>query len=75
MLDADTKRDIEDLKRQLGLIQDEENKILKDLEVLRAKKNEINEKLKELSNDEKYQQDMLAMVYQQRHGGSSSKKE
>ncbi|WP_028234233.1 hypothetical protein [Pseudobutyrivibrio sp. MD2005] len=72
MIDADTRRDIEGLKIQLKSFEDEEARILKDLETLRAKKNEVKEKLKELSNDDKYQQDMLTMVYNQRHGTSTS---
>ena len=68
MLDADTRRDIEDLKRQLKVYEDEELQLLKDLETCRARTLEINSKLKSLSDDNKYQQDMLAKVYQQRHG-------
>ena len=75
MIDADTKRDIEDLKRQLKVFEDEEAQLLKELEVCRARKKDIKDKLKILSNDEKYQQDMLTMVYQQRHGKPSSNKE
>lgn len=68
MLDADTRRDIEDLKRQLKIYEDEELQLLKELETCRARKLEITTKLKTLSNDNKYQEDMLAKVYQQRHG-------
>jgi predicted nuclease with TOPRIM domain len=68
MLDADTKRDIEDLKRQLKSFEDEEAQLLKELETLRARKGEVKDKLKVLSNDSQYQQDMLNKVYQQRHG-------
>ncbi len=71
MLDAETKRDIEDLKRELKAFEDEEATLLKELETLRARKNVVKDKLKALSNDDKYQQDMLNMVYQQRHGASS----
>ena len=70
MLDADTKRDIEDLKIQLNRYEDEEAQLMKELETLRARKNEVKDKLKVLSNDDKYQQDMLTMVYQQRHGAA-----
>ena len=73
MIDADTKRDIEDLKRQLKRYEDDEAHLLRELETLRARKNEVKDKLKKLSNDEGYQQDMLTMVYQQRHGGAASK--
>ena len=68
MLDADTKRDIEELKRDLKFFEDEEAQLLKELEVCRARKAEVREKLKKLSDDDKYQQDMLEMVYKQRHG-------
>ncbi|GEM_PF-846490 len=75
MIDADTKRDIEDLKRQLKTLEDEEAQLLRELETCRARKTEIKDKLKVLSNDDKYQEDMLAMVYQQRHGNKSKKKD
>lgn len=75
MIDAETKRDIEDLKRQLKIYEDEEAQLLKELEVCRARKTEVKDKLKVLSNDDKYQQDMLNMVYQQRHGKPASKPE
>ncbi|MBE5910499.1 hypothetical protein [Pseudobutyrivibrio sp.] len=75
MIDADTKRDIEDLKRQLKTFEDEEAQLLKELETCRARKTEIKDKLKVLSNDDKYQQDMLAMVYQQRHGAGKKPSE
>ena len=68
MLDADTRRDIEDLKRNLKIYEDEEAQLLKELETCRARKAEVKEKLRKLSNDDKYQQDMLEMVYKQRHG-------
>jgi prefoldin subunit 5 len=68
MLDADTRRDIEELKRQLKYFEDQEASLLNELETVRARKMEVKDKLKVLSDDEKYQQDMLAMVYQQRHG-------
>jgi len=71
MIDADTRRDIEDLKRQLKSYEDDEAQLLRELEVCRARKREISDKLKALSNDDKYQQDMLAMVYQQRHGSKA----
>lgn len=73
MLDADTKRDIEELKRELKKYEDEEAGLLKELETLRARKTEVKNKLKVLSNDDKYQQDMLTMVYQQRHGVAAHK--
>ena len=53
MLDAETKRDIEDLKRQLKTYEDEEAQLLKELEVCRARKTEVKDKLKVLSNDDK----------------------
>jgi predicted nuclease with TOPRIM domain len=75
MIDADTKRDIEDLKRQLKMYEDDEAQLLRELEVCRARKKEVNDKLKSLSNDDKYQEDMLAKVYQQRHGKPIAKPE
>ena len=73
-MDADTKREIEDLKRELKKYEDEENQLLKELETLRARKNAVNDKLKALSNDNQYQQSMLEMVYQQRHGAAAAHK-
>ena len=75
MLDADTKRDIEELKRQLSVLESQEEDLLKELEMLRARKTEVKEKLMDLSNDDKYQQEMLTMVYQQRYGKPSNSKE
>ncbi|MCR5417139.1 MAG: hypothetical protein K6E79_10115 [Pseudobutyrivibrio sp.] len=76
MLDADARRDIEELKRLLSSYESEEKQLMKELETCRARKNEVREKLNKLSDDEKYQQDMLAMVYKQRHGlGNSSNPE
>ena len=72
MLDADTKRDIEELKRQLSVLESQEEDLMKELEILRARKTEVKEKLRDLSNDDKYQQEMLTMVYQQRHGKPST---
>ena len=75
MLDADTRRDIEDLKRQLKYYEDQEASLLKELETIRARKTDVKDKLKVLSDDDKYQSDMLAMVYQQRHGKPIAKPE
>ena len=75
MLDAETKRDIEDLKRELKSYEDEEANLLKELETLRARKNVVKDKVKVLSNDDKYQQDMLNMVYQQRRGAAQKPSE
>ena len=72
MLDTDTRRDIEELKRELASFENEEAQLLKELEVCRARKTEVKDKLKKLSDDDKYQQDMLEMVYKQRHGASKS---
>ena len=74
MLDADTKRDIEELKRQLSELENQEENLMKELDTLRARKTEVREKLKVLSNDDRYQQEMLTMVYQQRHGKPSNEK-
>lgn len=73
MLDADIKRDIEELKRQLSDFEAKEEALLRELETLRGRKTEVKEKLKVLSNDDRYQQDMLTMVYQQRHGKPTTK--
>ena len=75
MIDADAKRDIEALKRELKIYEDDEAQLLKELETCRARIVAIKDKLKVLSDDDKYQQDMLAMVYQQRHAAPKSNPE
>jgi len=67
MLDADARRDIEDLKREIKFYENEEESLMRELETLRLRKSAAREKLKKLSDDSKYQQDMLEMVYKQRH--------
>ena len=68
-MDADTKRDIEDIKMTIHNLENEEAQLIKDLERVRKYKKDAIERLKALSDDEKYQADMLAMVYEQRHKG------
>ena len=65
-MDAETKRDIEDIKITIKNLENEEAELLKDLERVRKYKADAMDRLKALSNDEKYQADMLAMVYEQR---------
>lgn len=66
-MDAETKRDIEDIKLSLKTLEQEEARLLKELESIKTRKYQANERLKVLCNDTKYQEDMLAMVYAQRH--------
>ena len=66
-MDSETRRDIEDVKLTLRTLEQEEALLLADLERVRARKLDAQERLKALSDDTKYQEDMLAMVYAQRH--------
>ena len=66
-MDSETRRDIEDIKLTLRTLEQEEALLLADLERVRARKLDAQERLKALSDDTKYQEDMLAMVYAQRH--------
>lgn len=63
---ARTNKDIiEDLKLQLSRLDDEAEQLRKELERIEGKKNQIMKEIAEHS-DEKYEEDMLAQVYQQR---------
>lgn len=66
-MDAETKREIEDIKLTIKSLETEEAQLIKDLERVRKYKKDALERLKMLSDDEHYQADMLAMVYEQRH--------
>ncbi len=72
MLDSDTKRDIEELKLEISRLEDKERILNQELQSVRAEKLEYVEKLKKISNDDKYQSDMLQLVYEQRHGKPKS---
>lgn len=63
---ARTNKDIiDDLKLQLNRLDDEAVQLRKELERIEGKKNQIMKEIAEHS-DEKYEEDMLAQVYQQR---------
>lgn len=66
-MDAETKRDIEDIKLILKNLEQEEARLLEELEDIKKQKYQATERLKALSDDSKYQQEMLEMVYAQRH--------
>lgn len=57
---------VDSLKKELRAIEAEEERVKKELETLNSKKQAV---LKELGkfNDEKYEADMLHLVYEQRH--------
>jgi hypothetical protein len=65
MLDPEKLREIEDLKRELRILEAEEKQIEEQLALIRKQKvaiiNSLNEKY-----DEDYERDMLAKVYEQR---------
>lgn len=65
-MDLDTKRDIEDLKRQLKVVQSEKEKIKEKLGTIEAQEDALLKKIASLSDDE-YVADMLSLVYEQRH--------
>ena len=65
MLSRTNKEIIEDLKVELSSLEAEEEQLRKDIERIEGKKNQIMKEIAEHS-DEKYEEDMLAQVYQQR---------
>lgn len=71
-MDLDTKRDIEDLKRQLKAVQNEKEKIKEKLGVIEAREDDLLKRIAKLSDDE-YVADMLSLVYEQRHKETGKK--
>ncbi len=65
-MDAATKREIDDLQTSIARFEAEEEQLQKELQRVRQFKNQAMEKLRQLSDDEEYQQDMLSLVYEQR---------
>lgn len=65
MLDPEKLREIEDLKRELRILEAEEKQIEEQLALIRKQKVAIINSLNEKS-DEDYERDMLAKVYEQR---------
>ena len=65
-MDAATKREIDDVKTSIAKYEAEEEQLQKELQRVRQFKNQAMEKLRQLSDDEEYQQDMLSLVYEQR---------
>jgi len=58
---------IEDLKIELARLEGEEKRLEDELDIIRSQKKQILDQLSE-NSDEKYEEDMLARVYQQRRG-------
>ncbi|MCR5144566.1 MAG: hypothetical protein K6B67_04590 [Lachnospiraceae bacterium] len=65
MLDPEKLREIEDLKRELRILEAEEKQTEEQLALIRKQKVSIINSLNEMS-DEDYERDMLAKVYEQR---------
>lgn len=65
-MDSETRREIEDLKLSLSSLANEESRLMKELEAVRARSKEAYDRLKVLSNDNEYQKNMLELVYEQR---------
>ena len=65
MLSRTNKEIIEDLKVEFSSLEAEEEQLRKDIERIEGKKKQILEEIAQHS-DEKYEEDMLALVYQQR---------
>lgn len=61
-------REVEGMRRDILMLEEEEKELKERLETVTAKKNSL---LAELSKktDEKYEQDVLAMLYEQRRNG------
>lgn len=64
-MDLKQMREMEEYKEQLQKLESEEALLVKQLEEIKIKKSELRRKIYELSDD-KYQQDMLTLVYEQR---------
>ena len=64
-MEFDKRQEIEKLKFQIDQIEQREKQLKDDLERLNNEKAELYKLIAEKS-DEKYQQDMLELVYQQR---------
>ncbi len=66
-LDADAAI-VERLKQELSEIEYEENRLKRELENWEAKRQDVLKKLSTF-NDDRYEEDMLQKVYEQRRGG------
>ena len=64
-MDFEKRQEIEDLKFQIDQIEQKEKQLKDELERLNNEKAEILRQISEKS-DERYEQDMLELVYQQR---------
>lgn len=64
-MDSETRRTIEELKAQYAVVQNDIERIEHELSVAEGRKKMILDKITELS-DPKYEEDMLALVYEQR---------
>lgn len=65
-MDSEARRVVEDLKRQLKIVDNDIDRLKSEMSILEGKKRDILDKIASLS-DEKYQEDMLTLVYQQRN--------
>lgn len=65
MISRTDKEIIDDLKIELGRLQAEEDQLKKELDRIQGKKKQVLEEIAKHS-DEKYEEEMLAQVYQQR---------
>ena len=65
-MDSEARRVVEDLKRQLKIVDNDIDRLKSEMSILEGKRRDILDKIASLS-DEKYQEDMLALVYQQRN--------
>lgn len=65
-MDSEAKRVVEDLKRQLKIVDNDIDRLKGEMSILEGKKRDILDRIASLS-DEKYQEDMLTLVYQQRN--------
>lgn len=58
----------EQLKKELKSLEAEEDRLKRELQHINDKKQSVLKKLSQY-NDERYEEDMLAMVYEQRRSG------
>ncbi len=71
-MELEQKREIEYLRRDLQELDKEETELMRQVEMIQAKKAAIMNQIEEMS-DEEYQQDVFSRLYEQRKAGKTVK--
>ena len=71
-MELEQKREIEYLRRDLQELDKEETELMRQVEMIQAKKAVIMNQIEEMS-DEEYQQDVFSRLYEQRKAGKTLK--